>query len=215
MCALAVGAAQQAPSPNATPVFRSGISYVELDASVLDKSRNPVTGLSAADFTVLEDGQPQKILSFSEINIPDPPPPPVAWMRDVTPDVQANDEAMNGRLVVILLDDAHTRNDRANLERTKTAANLLVDRLGSADRATVLFTRLPGSQDFTNDHAKLRAAIVLCRFALRSVAKAHLIGSRRLRRTSQRSPGGGRPCSTSARECRCRVSTHHPRSSIS
>ena len=67
-CALAVGAAQQqapAPSPNATPVFRSGISYVELDASVLDKSRNPVTGLSAADFTVLEDGQPQKILSFS------------------------------------------------------------------------------------------------------------------------------------------------------
>jgi VWFA-related protein len=160
-CALAIGAVQQVPppSPDATPSFRSGISYVELGASVLDKARNPVTGLSAADFTVLEDGQPQKILSFSEINIPDPPPPPVAWMRDVTPDVQANDEAMNGRLVVILLDDAHARNDQANLKRTKDVANLLIDRLGPADRATVLFTRLLGSQDFTSDHAKLRAAV--------------------------------------------------------
>ena len=38
-------------------------------------------------------------------------------------------------------------------------ANLLIDRLGPADRATVLFTRIQGSQDFTNDHAKLRAAV--------------------------------------------------------
>jgi VWFA-related protein len=159
--ALASGAAQQAPAPAPaiTPVFRSGISYIELDASVLDRNRNPVRGLTAGDFTVLEDGQPQKILSFSEINVSDPEPPPVAWMRDVTPDVQANDEAMNGRLVIMLLDDNQAPKDRAEANRTKEVARMLVDRLGAADRAVVLLTRLPGSQEFTNDHTKLLAAI--------------------------------------------------------
>jgi VWFA-related protein len=152
----------QAPQnpPPASSIFRSGISYVELDASVLDRDRNPVRGLAAGDFTVLEDGQPQKILTFSEINVPDPEPAPVAWMRDVTPDVQANDAYENRRLVVILLDDGQIRMDKRQEANTKAVARALVSRLGPADLAAILFTRIQkGSQDFTSDHAKLLKAI--------------------------------------------------------
>ena len=115
----------QSPAPTSS-VFRSGISYIELDASVLDRDRNPVRGLAAGDFTVLEDGQPQKILTFTEVNVPDPEPPPVAWMREVTPDVQANDayEALNRRLVVILLDDAQIRIDKTQSNRTQEVARI-------------------------------------------------------------------------------------------
>jgi VWFA-related protein len=158
-CTLAMGLAQQAPVPESatTPVFRSGISYIELDASVLDRDRNPVHGLTAGDFTVLEDGQPQKILSFTEINVPNPEPVPVDWMRDVTPDVQANDQSVDERLVVIFMDDGQAPS--GGLNRSREVAKMLIDRLGPADRAAVVFARLPGSQDFTNDHAKLQASI--------------------------------------------------------
>jgi VWFA-related protein len=160
MCALAIGAAQQPPAPSAetTPSFRSGVSYVELDASVLDRDRNPVRGLSASDFTVLEDGRPQRILSFSEINIPDSAP--AGSVREVAPAVQATDEAMQRRLVVILLDDGQSPVGRPEENRTKEVAKMIVDQLRPADLAAVYFTRLhTGAQDFTSDHAKLQAAI--------------------------------------------------------
>ena len=47
------------------PTFRSGIDVVQVDVSVLDRSRVPVRGLTAADFIVLEDGKPRPIRSSS------------------------------------------------------------------------------------------------------------------------------------------------------
>jgi hypothetical protein len=41
------------------PRFRSGVDVVTLDITVLDRDRRPVRGLRA-DFTVLDDGTPQK-----------------------------------------------------------------------------------------------------------------------------------------------------------
>ena len=64
MFTLGVGVAQEpsAPSPDSLPSFRSGIDIVELDVSVLGKDRMPIRGLTAADFTVLEDGKPQPVV---------------------------------------------------------------------------------------------------------------------------------------------------------
>src|SRR4051794_28158458 len=53
-------AAQQAP-----PVFRSATSIVSVDVIVRDASGNVIKGLTGADFTVLEDGKPQQIETFS------------------------------------------------------------------------------------------------------------------------------------------------------
>src|SRR5262245_19930589 len=67
--ALRAGAQQQ-PSPLYTPIFRSAVDAIELDASVVDAQGNPVTDLTENDFEILEDGQPQEISSFAVVNIP-------------------------------------------------------------------------------------------------------------------------------------------------
>ena len=43
------------------PRFRGGVDVVQFTATVLDKDRHPVTGLTAADFEVLVDGTPPAI----------------------------------------------------------------------------------------------------------------------------------------------------------
>ncbi len=45
-------------------VFRTTVRRVPLDVVVLDKSGNPVRGLTRDDFVVEEDRKPQKALSF-------------------------------------------------------------------------------------------------------------------------------------------------------
>ena len=56
--ALASGAliAAQAPvQPQNPPKFIGGIDVVKVDVSVYDKDHRPIKGLTAADFTLLED----------------------------------------------------------------------------------------------------------------------------------------------------------------
>jgi VWFA-related protein len=51
---------------NQTPVpFRAGVVLVPLDVRVIDAHGNPVTNLSAADFTILDDGVRQEIAHFA------------------------------------------------------------------------------------------------------------------------------------------------------
>jgi len=57
-------AAQQTPSPPAAQ-YRAGVNLVLVDVVVRDKSGAVVRGLIADDFQLLEDGQPQQILSFA------------------------------------------------------------------------------------------------------------------------------------------------------
>lgn len=59
---VSVLAGQSAPQDR--PVFRSAVDLVHLDVSVLDSRRRPVRGLTPADFTILEDGQPQRMTVF-------------------------------------------------------------------------------------------------------------------------------------------------------
>ncbi|MGB7763278.1 MAG: VWA domain-containing protein [Bryobacteraceae bacterium] len=75
---LAAGAfAQQPPEPVAK--FQATTQLVVETVSVKDKNGKPIEGLTAKDFVVTENGQPQTI-SFCEFqqldNTPAPPPPP-------------------------------------------------------------------------------------------------------------------------------------------
>jgi hypothetical protein len=74
----------------AAPTFRSKVEIVQLDVSVLDKRRQPIKGLTEKDFTILEDGKPQRIVGFSTFDIEDAPEAATGWMRDVPPDVTTN-----------------------------------------------------------------------------------------------------------------------------
>jgi Ca-activated chloride channel family protein len=50
--------------------FTSGVSLVEVYASVSDRHGEPLTGLTAADFRILEDGEPQTITAFAAGEFP-------------------------------------------------------------------------------------------------------------------------------------------------
>src|SRR5690349_22220282 len=142
------------------PTFRSGVDLVHLDVSVLDKDRRPVKGLTAADFTVFEDGKPQPVTAFSAIDLPDPPPAPVAWMRDVAPDVKRNTEAAERRLVVIVMDDATIPFEQVMIKSAREIGRLAIDRLGPNDLACVVYTRdNRNAQEFTNDRTRLIKAV--------------------------------------------------------
>jgi len=83
-------AAQQAASPSIPqtppassqqqlpPTFRTGVVIVPVDVRVLDRNGKPVTDLTQADFTVLEDGAPQEIRHFSARGLAPAPVPPEA-----------------------------------------------------------------------------------------------------------------------------------------
>src|SRR5688572_4659252 len=82
--ALASGHAQQ------TPIFRAAADLVQIDVSVLDRDRQPVRGLSAADFTIVDGGIEQPVVAFAAVDLPDRVRTGAAWTRDVSPDVVTN-----------------------------------------------------------------------------------------------------------------------------
>src|SRR6185436_9780204 len=86
------------------PVFRSSVDVIQVDVSALDRDGRPVRGLTAADFTLLENGKPREIVAFAEVNVPEVPRDRAAWVRDVLLDVRSN-ELRDGRLFVVILDD--------------------------------------------------------------------------------------------------------------
>lgn len=138
--------------------FRSGVDLVQVDVSVLDKQRHPVRGLTAADFTLLEDGKPRPIAAFSAVELPGRVETGEApWMRDVPPDVATNAMPEEGRLVVILMD--RTIPDGFPALNAREIAKAAVRELGGGDLAAVVYTGGGTPQDFTNDRAALFAAI--------------------------------------------------------
>jgi len=164
---LSTGAlwAQQAPAPAApqgdTPpvIFRVEVDYVEADVYVVDAQNNPVNDLKADDFEVIEDKKPQKVTSFSLVNIPiERAERPLFASAPVEQDVQTNDHS-EGRIYLIVLDDVHTEFSRT--PRVKAAMRRFFEHsFGTNDLAAIVFTgRSNGSQDFTNNPRLLMAAV--------------------------------------------------------
>ena len=155
--ALAVGLLFQESTQQPLPRFRTGIDVVLVDVTVLDKDRRPARGLKAQDFTILEDGKPQRIVSFDELDAPEPDGSLVTWMREVPPDIRTN-AADERRVLLLILDDA--RISFRYRDDVKRIGNHIVDRLGPGDQLAVIFTgNNARSQEFTTDRKLLRAAV--------------------------------------------------------
>jgi VWFA-related protein len=141
------------------PTFHAAVDLVRIDVSVLDKDRLPVRGLTAADFTVLEDGKVQPIVAFDAVELPDWSQAGAPRMRDVAPDTIANRLAAQ-RVIVIILKDVLVPLDPWATRATKRIAREIIDRMGPEDAAAVVYTfKRNNGQEFTTDRARLLAAV--------------------------------------------------------
>jgi len=141
-----------------TPTFRLQVEYVEVDARVTDSKGNFVRDLTKDDFQVLEDGKPRPLAAFSLVDIPTSQA--VSSSASIEPDVQSNERRFDGRVYVMILDDASTAPDRT--ARTRNASRRFIEQhLGANDLMAIVFTAATGeaAQDFTADKRLLLAAV--------------------------------------------------------
>jgi VWFA-related protein len=97
----------QEPQRGQPPVFRGGTTLVQVDAIVADQSGRPLDDLTAADFTVLDDGRPVTVdrvrfLGAAEYG-GDPALAPIRTHDDEVREASRDDV----RLYAIFLDDYH------------------------------------------------------------------------------------------------------------
>jgi len=127
--AAGVSARMQEPQ-----VFRSGTNAVAVDVTVRDRGRRTVMGLTAADFTVTDNGVPQEIASVSFGQLP----------IDVT----------------VALDVSYSVTGLM-LERLRAGVVQLMSDLTQQDRLKLMLfnSRVTRTVDFTTDAAAVEAAI--------------------------------------------------------
>jgi VWFA-related protein len=146
---VAALAAQQQTQP--PPTFRSGTTVVPVDVRVVDRrSGKPITDLTPSDFTVLEDGVPQKIVHFSfqtlEPVIGAAVDSPLAYRKPLGEAVTPQ----NKRIFLVLLGRGRQVGPVKGVEG---AMRFIKQRLLPQDQVAVLaYNR---STDFTTDHAKV------------------------------------------------------------
>src|SRR5262245_42992736 len=117
--------------------FRAGTDLVQVDVSVLDHDRRPVRGLTAADFTVLEDGKARPVVAFTAVDLPERVQPSAApWTYEIGSDVASNEIPQEGRLVIILMDRSIP--DGFPTVNAKAIARMAVNELGAGDMAAVV-----------------------------------------------------------------------------
>lgn len=146
--------AQQSPPP---PRFSTSTAAVVVDVVVRDQQHRPVLGLRANDFAVNEDGAPQTITSFDEINTSRGPIAGQANPAADSPAVRADRTTMPA--VVALVFEELSPEGRRLAEQAADA--FVGDAVGAADYAGVFVVdrAVHAIEPYTNDHVALRKGI--------------------------------------------------------
>jgi VWFA-related protein len=136
--------------------FRAGVEYVEVDVRVTDGRGNAVRDLTLNDFTLLEDGKPHQVTSFSFVDLPiEPPAVRSKSVNSVEPDVAGNARA--GRMYVMLLDSFN----RVPLRARLVARRFVEEAVGPQDYVAVIdvLGKRSAAQGFTDRRQLMLAAI--------------------------------------------------------
>ena len=184
------GHAQQAPAQTAQPIFRSGTRLVVQTVSVKDKDGRPIEGLTAKDFIVTEDGQPQDI-AFVEFQrllgapavAPDATlaaapaaaattPAPAPPVNDVPSVVQnagiaapaAGDARFKDRRLIILYFDLSATAPFDQMRAYDAGLKYISSQMGPADMIAIMTytgSAVRVKSDFTDNKAALREVLDL------------------------------------------------------
>lgn len=149
---------QSAPSnaSDSSIIFRSSVNRVVLDVVVTDGQDKPVPGLTAHDFSITEDGAPQRVLSFEAHNLDDdtllvsklPPLPPNTFVNIAT-------ATERGPLYVLLLDLVNTEADDQAYGRAQLLKFVSGKPEGTRFAVFCLSDGLHLVQGFTSDREKI------------------------------------------------------------
>jgi VWFA-related protein len=157
----------QNSSDQTTPIFKAETRQVLVDVVVTDHGGHFIPGLKPSDFTVLEDGSPQKIAAFGahlQPATPIKPAPPIRLPPNQYTNYQIADP---GRPITIVLMDVLNTQVQDQAYTKKQMISFLKD-LPSGQRVALfaLSTHLQTIQGFTGDSDTLvKAANMLLRNA--------------------------------------------------
>ncbi len=157
LCLPACASGQTAPAPMTTIHTSSDLVVVDVVAS--DSRQNPVHQLTAADFTVLEDGKPQTVKSFEEhaTSAPASLPP----LPRLDPGIFTNYSVApaNGALNILLFDKLNTPMNAQMVVRDQVLKYLKEVPPGTRIAIFSLTTELRLLQGFTSNPELLRALV--------------------------------------------------------
>lgn len=100
LAAVALGAPRSQQTP---PVFRGGVDLVTVDVAVVDKTGQPVAGLSPADFSIVADKRPRRVVSADYISAKGRPTAATTDARPV-PAPSSNAQPPAGRTFLFVVD---------------------------------------------------------------------------------------------------------------
>ena len=157
LASVVCGLTRASPAQEAQP-FRARTDVVVVDV-VVTRDGLPVSGLTREQFAVQEDHAIVEFASFEAVTLPNAP---VAIREDASGAAMgSNAVALEGRLVVIVLDDLFVSFDPGHLHRLERAASAVIDGLGPTDQAAPLTTSGQRERhlDFTTDRRLLKDAL--------------------------------------------------------
>lgn len=166
-------AAAQQPPRFQEPELKLSVTtnLVIVNVDVRGKDGKPVENLTAADFTVTEDGKPQKIAVFEFQRLESEPPAAAAPApaataeraapaRVITPSKPGEVRYKDRRLLVLFFDfSSMPQEDQFRAQRS--ALKFLDTQMTANDMVSIMAfsTKLQVIEDFTNDREKLQATI--------------------------------------------------------
>ena len=173
LAALTAMGQQRARGPTAKlTTFSASTSLVVVDVTAKDKSGNPIENLKQADFTVLEDGKPQKVSVFEfEKLTTDPAPPekptlddagaiPDAPVKMITAETPGQVQYHDKRLMVLFF-DLGSMGIPEQLRAQESALKFLDEQITTSDMVAIMMytASLKVLTDFTANRGTLRDII--------------------------------------------------------
>ena len=155
------------PVPGGKATIRSTVSLVEIDVQITNRDGKPVKGLKQEQFTITEDGKPQKISTFEYNDIEQvetagkgDQAPITVPLGTVTSPEEIKAVVRDHRMIVMFFDLTSLQAEDL-LRSTRAAQKYLQEQMTSADLVGVVAfgNTLKVVANFTNDRELLKQAV--------------------------------------------------------
>ena len=148
---------EQEPRP---PVFRTGTELVRVDVSVIDRHGAPVRSLTAEDFELRENGEPQAITSFRLVEATGEPTDdlslPIRSVHHAATEAARDDV----RVFLIFWDEYHIEQFSSAMRAREQLMRFVLDAFGPTDLVGLMDQLTPMSAlRFTRDRRALADAV--------------------------------------------------------